>query len=72
MRTHHWLVDGIGALHIANRLFELLASEDEAPGFGNEWKALPPRLKEANGFSERGVTRKRQKCLWTSDELQIG
>jgi hypothetical protein len=51
MRTHHWLVDGIGALHIANRFFELLASGNDSPTFGNEWTNLPLSLQEANGFS---------------------
>jgi hypothetical protein len=48
MRIHHWLVDGTGAQHIVNRFFKLLADGHESPTFGEEWKRLPPSLREAS------------------------
>ena len=51
MRTHHWLIDGIGALHIANRFFQVLSAGDFLPTFDNEWKNLPPSFQEATGVS---------------------
>jgi hypothetical protein len=46
IRIHHWLVDGIGTFHIANRFFELFSTGEAVPAFGNEWKSLPPSLRE--------------------------
>lgn len=51
MRSHHWLVDGIGALHIMNRFFELLSAGDILLSFGDEWKNLQPGLQEGVGIS---------------------
>lgn len=52
MRTHHWLVDGVGAFHLANRLFELYAAGGPAPRFGDEAKYLPPCFLDVAGLPE--------------------
>lgn len=52
MRTHHWLVDGVGGLHLANRFLELYAAGGPAPEFGSEARFLPPCLSDAAGLPE--------------------
>ena len=42
IRTHHWLNDGTGALHLANKFFELLVEDRPAPKFGDEISRLAP------------------------------
>ncbi|KAF2008773.1 hypothetical protein BU24DRAFT_429078 [Aaosphaeria arxii CBS 175.79] len=66
LRTHHWLIDGIGGLHLANRFLELYAEGAAVPNpqFGDEIKNLPPSLFDAAGFPENatgpGVVQKAQ------------
>ncbi|KAF2202554.1 hypothetical protein GQ43DRAFT_439602 [Delitschia confertaspora ATCC 74209] len=50
MRTHHWLIDGMGGLHLANRFLELYAAGGPAPEFGDEIRFLPPCFVDAAGF----------------------
>ncbi|KAF2661267.1 hypothetical protein K491DRAFT_673941 [Lophiostoma macrostomum CBS 122681] len=54
MRTHHWLVDGVGAFHLAHRFCELFAKGGPAPQFGDEAQFLPPCLLDAAGLPGGG------------------
>ncbi|KAB5578014.1 hypothetical protein GE09DRAFT_537343 [Coniochaeta sp. 2T2.1] len=54
MRTHHWLIDGVGGLHLANRFLELFADDSPVPRFGDEARLLPPCLLDAAGFRDGG------------------
>jgi hypothetical protein len=52
MRTHHWLVDGVGGLHLANRLLQLYVDGGPAPQFGSEARFLTPCLLDAAGLPD--------------------
>lgn len=48
MRTHHWQVDGIGAIHLLDCFLDIFARGDELPtAFGEEWSRLSPSHAEA-------------------------
>ncbi|KAL9105490.1 MAG: hypothetical protein Q9227_009346 [Pyrenula ochraceoflavens] len=50
MRSHHWHVDGIGSLNLMHHFLQYLATDPPSPGFGDEWRNLPPSHSEAAGF----------------------
>ncbi|KAI1208479.1 uncharacterized protein F4807DRAFT_153068 [Annulohypoxylon truncatum] len=47
MRTHHWQIDGMGAIHLLNRFLEIFSAAEALPTFGDEWRRLPPGHAEA-------------------------
>jgi hypothetical protein len=50
MRTHHWTIDGIGALHLIDRFFTYLSVDGPVPSFGLETTRLAPSYLEAAGL----------------------
>lgn len=51
IRSSHWRIDGIGALHLLNNFFRAFA-ELRCVEYGNEWKNLSPGLSEAAKLSQ--------------------
>ncbi|KAL9110640.1 MAG: hypothetical protein Q9227_004817 [Pyrenula ochraceoflavens] len=47
MRTHHWQIDGIGALHLLDCFLKLFSAAVSLPEFGEESQRLPPSHSEA-------------------------
>lgn len=51
IRSSHWRIDGIGALHLLNNFFKALA-RDRRASFGDEWNNLAPGLGKAANLSQ--------------------
>ena len=51
IRSSHWRIDGIGALHLLNNFFRAF-SQLRCVIFGNEWRNLTPGLSEAAKLSQ--------------------
>ncbi|KAI4866681.1 hypothetical protein F4820DRAFT_239387 [Hypoxylon rubiginosum] len=47
MRTHHWQIDGMGAIHLLDRFLDIFSAAEPLPTFGDEWRRLPPAHAEA-------------------------
>jgi hypothetical protein len=52
MRTHHWVIDGIGALHLLDRFLTYLSADDPIPSFGCEHARLPPSYRMVAGLPD--------------------
>ena len=53
MRTHHWLIDGIGSLHLMDQFLTLFSADGNPPSFGDEWKSLAPSHSEIVGLASK-------------------
>ena len=60
LRGHHWLVDGIGAMHVLNKLLSFVVEDGEVPRFGDEAKNLAPAFDELLGVSTEPSERAEQ------------
>lgn len=60
LRAHHWLVDGIGAMHVLDRVLSFAAEDCEVPAFGDEAKNLAPAFDELLGVSTEPSERAEQ------------
>ncbi|KAI1076709.1 hypothetical protein F5B20DRAFT_555244 [Whalleya microplaca] len=47
MRTHHWQIDGMGAIYLLDQYLGIFSTAEHLPTFGDEWRRLPPGHAEA-------------------------
>jgi len=50
IRMHHWVIDGIGSIHVMNHFLTYLSADDPLPTFGDEHIRLSPGFLEAAGL----------------------